>query len=90
MCKDWGSIWFRIWIGNKMESRIRIRVGINTMPIKNTGQMMSPNIILTGSYPYIGNLLTLQINIFLLSYDIKVSSPPGIVRKPKNCPSMYY
>jgi hypothetical protein len=31
MYKTWGRIQIRIWIGIKVESRIRIRIGINTM-----------------------------------------------------------
>ncbi len=34
MCKTWGGS--RIQIGIKMESRIRIRIDIKTMPIHNT------------------------------------------------------
>jgi hypothetical protein len=35
MYKAWGSIRIRIWIGIKMESRIRKWIGTKTMPIDN-------------------------------------------------------
>jgi len=36
MCKIWGRIRIKIWIGIVMESLIRIRIGLKTMPIHNT------------------------------------------------------
>ncbi len=52
MCKNWVRAGIRIWIDIKLESRIRIRIDMKTLPIHNTATLtaLRPNVSPACSY----------------------------------------